>query len=285
MKNRDLQSLYGLKWNPFSRGVPAHALKMPPQGERFIWQVEQLAFDGGFALLSGESGTGKSSAMRIVEQKLATVGAVCIAKIDRPQSSVRDFYAELNEAFGLSIQTGSRYGGFKRLRNEWLKQISGAMFRPFLLVDEAQAMATAVLAELRILASYEFDSRCLLAVVLCGDQRLAPRLRDDEELMPIDTRVRARMTLEKMSCAELIALLNHALTEAGAPELMTPGLKASLASMANGLPRTLMLLANDILMYGAEKESSRLDEQLMLEFDGNKLRQQPKLARTNSRGG
>lgn len=285
MKSRNLQALYGLKWNPFAKDVPAHALHIRLQAERFIWQIEQLAFDGGFALLSGVSGSGKSSVMRIIKSRISNVGDVCVAQIDRPQSSLRDFYLELGEVFGVALTGSSRYGGFKRLRAEWLKQISGASFRPFLLVDEAQAIPTDVLAELRILGSHEFDSRCILAVVLSGDQRLPARLRENEELIPIDTRIKARMMLEKLSCDDLIALLSHALVQAGAPDLMTSGLKTIIAEQANGSPRALMNLANDLLLYGAEKEIQRLDEQLLLDFDGTKLRQRPKLPRTNSRGG
>jgi len=166
-----------------------------------------------------------------------------------------------------------------------LKQISAAAFRPFLLIDEAQELPSEVISELRIIGSHEFDSRSILAVVLAGDQRLPVRLRDDEELIPLDTRIRARMVVEKHSCEELIALINHAVTQAGASELVTPGLKTILAEQANGSPRAMMIQANDLLNYATEKESRCLDEQLLFEFDGSKLTQRPKLPRTNSRGG
>jgi type II secretory pathway predicted ATPase ExeA len=284
MKNRNLQALYGLKWNPFAKEVPTHALKIPPQADRFLWQIEQLAFDGGFALLSGVSGYGKSAMMRIIKSRLAAVGGICVAQIDRPQSSLRDFYIELSEAFGIVQKGGNRYGGFKRLRAEWLKQISAASFRPFLLVDEAQAAPTEVLSELQILGSHEFDSRCILAVVLAGDQRLPARLRENESLIPIDTRIKTKMILEKQTCEELVALLSHALAQSGAPDLMTLGLKTTIAEQANGSPRTLMNIASDLLLYGAEKESTRLDEHLLLDFDGTKLKQRSKLPRPNLRG-
>lgn len=284
MKDRNIHALYGLKWNPFAREVPVHALKSPPQADRFFWQVEHLAFDGGFGLLSGASGSGKSSVMRLLEQRISNVGGIAIAKIDRAQSNLRDFYLELGEAFGVSFKTGNRYGGFKRLRMEWLKQISAATFRPFLLIDEAQAMPTEVLSEIRVLGSHDFDSRCILAVVLAGDQRLPARLRDDEELVPLDTRMRARLVVESQTCEELIALLTHATSVAGAPDLLTPGVKSVLAEHANGSPRAMMSQANDLLAYAAEKEARCIDEQLLFDFDGSKFKQRPKLPRHNPRG-
>lgn len=285
MNNRNLHALYGIKWNPFGSDVPVHALKIPQHGDRFIWQVEQLAFDGGFAMLSGASGSGKSTLMRVLLKKISAVGGISTAHIDRPQSSLRDFYIELGAAFGMSFKMSNRFGGFKRLREEWLKQIAAASFRPFLFIDEAQALPTEVLSEIRILGSHDFDSRCILAVVLAGDPRLPARLRENEELVPLDTRIRARMLVEKYSCEDLIALLNHAVTQAGAPELMAPGIKPILAELANGSPRALMNYARDLLTFAAEKESRCIDEQVLFEFDNSLAKQRVKLPRQNSRGG
>ena len=59
-------SLYGLKWNPFSPELPNEGLLVTPRIENFAWRVEQLVQEGGFALITGESGTVKSVALRIV---------------------------------------------------------------------------------------------------------------------------------------------------------------------------------------------------------------------------
>ena len=66
MNSKKLLALYGLKWNPFSPELPSEALLATPKIEHFAWRVEQLVQEGGFALITGESGTGKSVALRIV---------------------------------------------------------------------------------------------------------------------------------------------------------------------------------------------------------------------------
>ena len=66
MNTKKLLSLWGLKWNPFSPEVPSEALLATNKIENFAWRVEQLVQEGGFALITGESGTGKSVALRIV---------------------------------------------------------------------------------------------------------------------------------------------------------------------------------------------------------------------------
>ena len=58
--NKKLLGLYGLKFNPFSQQVPASALLAFPQIESFCWRIEQQIGDGGFALVTGDSGSGKT---------------------------------------------------------------------------------------------------------------------------------------------------------------------------------------------------------------------------------
>ena len=68
--NSTLLALYGLKWNPFSPELPVEALFITPRLEDFCWRIEQaLVREGGFALVHGEPGTGKSVALRVLDRK------------------------------------------------------------------------------------------------------------------------------------------------------------------------------------------------------------------------
>ena len=65
--NPSLLALYGLKWNPFSPELPAEALRLTPAAEDFVWRVAQtLVREGGFAMIHGEPGTGKSVVLRLL---------------------------------------------------------------------------------------------------------------------------------------------------------------------------------------------------------------------------
>ena len=76
--------------------------------------------------------------------------------------------------------------------SSWKTHVSSSRIRPVLLIDEAQEMPGQVLAELRILASADFDATSLLTVVLSGDGRLGELLRQDY-LVPLGSRIRTRL--------------------------------------------------------------------------------------------
>jgi general secretion pathway protein A len=259
-----LLALYGLKWNPFVPDVPTEALRLTPRVEHFCWRVEALAREGGFALVAGEPGVGKSVALRLLVERLAALRDVKVALLSRPQSGVADFYRELGDLFGVPLAPHNRWAGAKALREKWQAHIDAALFRPVLIVDEAQEMQVRVLNELRLLGSTRLDSQILLSAVLAGDGRLLQQLRADD-LLPLGSRVRVKLLLERATPAELEDLLRHALAKAGAPTLMTPELITTLCEHAAGNARALMTMAGELLAEGAQRDARQLDEQLYLE--------------------
>jgi type II secretory pathway predicted ATPase ExeA len=262
---KKLLQLYGLKWNPFAPDVPTEALRMTPRVESFTWRVEQLARDGGFAAIIGDPGTGKSVTLRLLAARLAALRDVVVGVLTRPHAGMADFYREIGHLFGVLLSPHNRWAGAKALRDTWLAQIEAAVFRPVLLIDEAQDARTEVLNELRLLASADLDSRVILTVVLAGDRRLQERLRD-VDLLPLDSRLRVKLLLDTASREDLAQCLRHALDQAGNPRLLTPGLLDTLVDHAGGNHRTLMAHAHELLLAGAEREAPQLDETLFFDL-------------------
>jgi general secretion pathway protein A len=276
MNSKTLHALWGLKWNPFSPQLPTEGLLATPKIDQFAWRVEQLVQEGGFALITGDSGTGKSVALRIVANRLAAIRDVTVGVIERPQSKNSDFYRELGDIFAVKLTPSNRWGGFKALRERWKAHLASSRIRPVLLIDEAQEMAGQVLAELRILSSADFDATALLTVVLAGDGRLLDLLRQ-EHLVPLGTRIRTRLVTELASRDELLELLHHALATAGNPTLMTPELMDTLVDHSAGNYRLLMTMSADLLAYGMAHDVARLDEKCYLEvFQSRQPRATPK---------
>ena len=262
--NKKLLGLYGLKFNPFSQQVPASALLAFPQIESFCWRIEQQIGDGGFALVTGDSGSGKSAALRILSERLSQVRDLAVGSLTRPQAGVTDFYRELGHLFGVPLSARNRWHSSNVLRQKWLAHIETAVYRPVLLIDEAQEMTSTVLSELRLLSSADLDSRSILAIVLSGDQRLVSRMAD-LDLLPIASRIRARLRLEALTPKQLQDCLNHVLKAAGNPGLLTPSLISTLCEHAAGNLRLLMNMANDLLAAASHQERERLDEKLYFE--------------------
>ena len=261
---KKLLQLYGLKWNPFAPDVPTAALLVTPRVESFTWRVEQLAREGGFAAIIGDPGTGKSITLRLLAARLAALRDVVVGVLTRPQAGLADFYREIGHLFGVPLSPHNRWAGAKALRDTWVAHIETALFRPVLLIDEAQDVRTDVLNELRLLASADLDSRVILTVVLAGDRRLQERLREID-LLPLDSRLRVKLLLDAAARDDLAQCLRHALEQAGNPRLLTPGLLDTLVDHAGGNHRTLMAHAHELLLAGAEREVTSLDEKLFFD--------------------
>jgi len=264
---KKLHALYGLKWNPFQADVPAEALFESPELTSFRQRIENLGTVGGYALLVGDPGTGKSGALRLITRDLAAIPDVIVGIVTRPQASIFDFYRELGELYGLSLSPSNRWGGTKVLRDRWMEHVESTGMRPVLVVDEAQEMRSEVLNEVRLLASHMLDSQLLLAVVLAGDQRLAERLRT-RELVALGSRIRVRLVLASRTSEELREILEHAVAEAGGTHLLTEGLVQLVAEHAGGNLRTMMNMAAELLEAGLAREAQKLDEKLFFELYG-----------------
>jgi general secretion pathway protein A len=263
--NQKLLALYGLKWNPFSPELPTEAIYVPPRIENFCWRITHAQInEGGFAMIHGDPGTGKSIALRLLAERLTRLPDIHVGAINHPQSNLADFYRELGDIFGMSLRPHNRFGGFKALRELWISHLATTRRRPVLLVDEAQEMTSPVLCELRLLASAHFDSQPLLCVVLAGDARLIEKLRR-EELIPLGSRIRTRLATEYASRDELLACLEHLLAGAGNASLMTPQLRQTLCDHAVGNYRILTTLAAELLTAAAQRDLAQLDEKLYLD--------------------
>jgi len=265
MSNPNIRSLYGLKYNPFLPDLPSEALYTIPGTEPFTMRVQHMAAQGGFALITGDPGLGKSKTLQQIAILLEQIPDLTVRVMQRPQSNLGDFYRELGELFNVSLSPANRYGGFKALRSRWHTHCQSTLLRPVLLIDEAQQVSTECLTELRMLQSHHFDSQSLLFVILCGDGRLPERFRS-ADLLPLGSRIGTRLVLSPLPPEQLQDYLNFALEKAGHPQLMSPELIQTLAAHAANNLRVINHMAAELLGVAAEKNLPRIDESLFFEL-------------------
>jgi general secretion pathway protein A len=245
--------------------VPNNSLIESQKINNFCWRIENLVIDGGYGLITGNPGTGKSGILRILDHRLSQIPDIHVGLISRPQSGIADFYRELSEIFCVDFKSSNQWGGYKGLRKKWAEHIDTHLFRPILLVDEAQEMQSCVLNELRLLSSTNLDSKIIITIILCGDNRLLDKL-NTPDLQPFLNRMRVRMHNDGHVKEDLQDILTKSIARAGNNSLMDDDLVKTLSEHCAGNLRSLMLMSNTLLMEGLNRELKKLDEGLFMEI-------------------
>ena len=189
--------------------------------------------EGGSALVTGDLGTGKSAASRILEIRLEPLRDLKVGILTRPQGSLAGFYREMGDIVDVELRPRNRWAGAKALRERWTACLENTHMRAVLIIDEAQQMKPAVLNELRLLQSAHLDSKNLITVILVGDQRLTAILRQ-RDLIPLSSRIRTRLVFDHAERDELNACLEYLLETAGNTTLMTSQLAGTSLRSRHG---------------------------------------------------
>lgn len=206
-----------------------------------------LAGEGGFVLLTGEVGTGKTTVCRCL---LEQVPENCdVALILNPRLTAVEMLAAICDEFHIAYREGiSSPRLFVHLLNLFLLKGNAAGRRAVLIVDEAQNLDPDVLEQLRLLTNLETNTRKLLQIVLLGQPELLALLQRPE-LRQVAQRVVARYHLTHLSRAETAAYVAHRLKVAGAQGDPIPAaLSGRLHRVTGGIPRLINIVCDRALL-------------------------------------
>ena len=255
---------FGLNQDPFSIAPDPRFLFMSEQHrEGLAHLLYGLDGGGGFVLLTGEIGTGKTTVCRCF---LEQIPANCnVAYIFNPKLSVSELLRSICGEFHIALpKEAVTNKDFTDLLNDFLLRIHAAGQNNVLIIDEAQNLSADVLEQLRLLTNLETNERKLLQIVLIGQPELRKMLAQPE-LEQLAQRIIARFHLDAFSVKETLAYIKHRLTVAGwtSPLPFNDQALTRIHQLAHGIPRRVNLLCGRSLL-GAYATGKVLIDQHMV---------------------
>lgn len=251
---------FSLKQAPFSIAPdPRYLFMSERHREALAHLLYGIDSGGGFVLLTGEIGAGKTTVCRcFIEQ----VPQNCrLAYIFNPRLTVEELLLSVCDEFGIELPArGPGPVGAKLYVdaiNGYLLDAHARGLNNVLVIDEAQNLSADVLEQLRLLTNLETSERKLLQIILIGQPELR-QMVERPELEQLAQRVIARYHLGPLSEAETGAYVAHRLAVAGVAggDPIPPSLAPLIHRLTHGVPRRINLLCDRALL-GAYVENSR----------------------------
>jgi len=244
---------FHLKGAPFSIAPdPRYLFMSERHREALAHLLYGIGSGGGFVLLTGEIGAGKTTVCRaFIEQ----IPENCrLAYIFNPRLSVEELLQSVCDELGIAVEGGGLKAHVDAL-NRYLLESHAQGLNNVLVIDEAQNLSAEVLEQLRLLTNLETNERKLLQIILIGQPELRTMLARPE-LEQLAQRVIARYHLGPLSEPETGAYVAHRLAVAGAGgQPFPPSLTPRIHALTHGVPRRINLLCDRALL-GAYVENS-----------------------------
>jgi general secretion pathway protein A len=251
---------FSLKQSPFSIAPdPRYLFMSERHREALAHLLYGVSSGGGFVLLTGEIGAGKTTVCRCFIEQIP--GDCRLAYIFNPKLTVEELLLSICEEFGITLGAAGpgpvSVKGYVDAINGYLLSSHAQGKNNVLIIDEAQNLSADVLEQLRLLTNLETNERKLLQIILIGQPELRSMLARPE-LEQLAQRVIARYHLGSLSEAETGTYVAHRLTVAGATAAnpFSRALMPLVYRLTNGVPRRINLLCDRALL-GAYVENSK----------------------------
>ncbi|QSX34672.1 AAA family ATPase [Shewanella avicenniae] len=269
------KAFFGLTDNPFSIAPnPSYLFLSDRHREALAHLMYGLGETGGFVLLTGEVGTGKTTVSRCLLRQLPE--NTDTAFILNPSLTESELLATLCDELGIGYGENPTLKQLTDLISQFLLKNHKAGRNTVMIIDEAQHLRAEVLEQLRLLTNLETDTKKLLQVILIGQPELQQLLRR-QELRQLAQRITARYHLLPLTVPEVELYVQHRLRVAGRSEpLFNRGAVKALHKFSGGIPRVINLLCERALMAAYGQNRTPINKRMVYAAAAEVLGEQPR---------
>ena len=253
---------FGLADSPFSIAPNPQFLYMSERHrEALAHLLYGIKSDGGFILLTGEVGTGKTTVCRCLLAQIPE--DVDTAFVLNPKQTAIEMLATICDDLGIQYPWNATIKVLVDKLSQFLLESHKRGRRTVVIIDEAQNLSIDVLEQLRLLTNLETNQRKLLQIILLGQPELLEML-DRNELRQLAQRVTARFHLDALSRDDVSSYIRHRLDVAGCKaELFQPGAVSRICSLSGGVPRIINLICDRALLGAYAKDQRQVDRKIV----------------------
>jgi general secretion pathway protein A len=257
-------SFFGLSEKPFAiTPDPRYLFMSERHAEALAHLLYGITEAGGFIQLTGEVGTGKTTVVRTLLERMP--GHADVAVILNPQLSPLQFVLTICEELGIFLREDDTTSlkDLIDVLNRRLLDAHAKGRRIVVIVDEAQNLTPETLEQVRLLTNLETPSQKLLQIILIGQPELREVL-DRMELRQLAQRITGRYHLAPLTRPETASYVNHRLRVAGANgEIFTSQALREVHRLSNGIPRIINVICDRALLGAFTQESHRVSPALV----------------------
>ena len=248
------RQFFGLHNEPFTADIKRKEILVTPSLKGVEERIHYALRIGGIAVVTGEIGSGKSTALRYVIGGLHP-SEHRIIYVTASSGSILELYRQILEELGVSLCGSSRALMTQRIKQEIVELVHGKKMKAALVIDEASLLRLEVFAELHTLTQFEQDSKPFLPIVLAGQSNLVDNLRY-RNCLPLASRVVAKTHLQGSDQKTMEEYLRHHLGIAGVKQMLFDETAVTAIHQGSGgLFRKANHLARGAMVAAARGES------------------------------